>query len=45
MTKPKGKVRIIRFLRTTSGGMHAWYEADVTDEKGTVTMEIRKQIA
>jgi hypothetical protein len=45
MNKPKGKARIIRLLRTTSGGRHAWYEAEITDEKGTATIEIRKQIA
>jgi hypothetical protein len=45
MKKKQVKVRIIRLLRTTSGGRHAWYEAEITDEKGSAIVEIRKQIA
>jgi hypothetical protein len=42
--KPKGKIAIKRFIRKTAGGKHGWYEAEVTDDKGTATVEVRKQL-
>jgi len=45
MKQKKGKVTIKRFLRKTAAGKHAWYEAEITDENGTATVEIRKQIS
>jgi hypothetical protein len=40
----KGKVEIVRFIRKTAGGNHAWYEARVTDDKGTAIVSIRKPV-
>ena len=44
MKKQNTKVTIKRFIRKTAGGKHGWYEAEVTDESGTTTIEVRKQI-
>jgi hypothetical protein len=44
-TKKKGKVIVGRLLRVTACGRHGWYEAQITDEKGTATVEIRKPLS
>ena len=43
MNKSKDKMKIVRLIRNTPGGSHAWYEAEITAPDGTVSIvEIRK---
>ena len=38
----KGKVKILRKIKGTAGKRHSWYEAEITDSKGTAIVKIRK---
>jgi hypothetical protein len=42
MKNKSGKVKIVREIKKTAGGRHVWYEAEITDKKGTAIIKIRK---